>query len=86
GGIIILIVLISIIGKILGFIVAGYITNFLRNKSYKMGLTMIPRGEFSFVIARTSINLGIVSPTIFPIAGAIVLVTSIIESLIKRLK
>jgi CPA2 family monovalent cation:H+ antiporter-2 len=78
-----LIILASIAGKLLGFIAAGYITGF-KSKSYKMGLRMIPRGEFSFVIARTSINLGLISPMIFPITGSIVLVTSMLDSLIKR--
>ena len=85
GKLIFLIILASIIGKLLGFIIAGYITGF-KNKGYKMGVTMIPRGEFSFIIARTSINLGIVSSMIFPIAGAIVLITSMFGSLIKHLK
>ncbi len=83
GKAILLIILASIAGKLLGFIVAGYIIGF-KSKSYKMGLRMIPRGEFSFVIARTSINLGLTSPMIFPITGSIVLVTSILDSLIKR--
>jgi CPA2 family monovalent cation:H+ antiporter-2 len=83
GKTILLIILASIAGKLLGFIAAGYITGF-KSKSYKMGLRMIPRGEFSFVIARTSINLGLISPMIFPITGSIVLVTSMLDSLIKR--
>jgi len=85
GKLVFLVFLASVAGKILGFIIAGAITGF-KNKAYKMGLTMIPRGEFSFIIAKTSINLGIASSLIFSLTGAVVLTTSIFGALIRRLK
>jgi CPA2 family monovalent cation:H+ antiporter-2 len=85
GKLIFLVFLVSVAGKLLGFIAAGYITGF-KNKACKMGLTMIPRGEFSFIIAKTSISLGATSSSIFPITGAVVLATSIFGSLMRRFK
>ncbi|MEM3606224.1 MAG: cation:proton antiporter [Candidatus Bathyarchaeia archaeon] len=85
GKLIFLVFLASIAGKILGFMVAGAITSF-KNKAYKIGLTMTPRGEFSFIIAKTSISLGIAPSLIFPLTGAAVLTTSIFGALVRRLK
>ncbi|MEM2842376.1 MAG: cation:proton antiporter [Candidatus Bathyarchaeia archaeon] len=85
GKLVFFVFLASVAGKVLGFITAGAVTGF-KNKAYKMGLTMIPRGEFSFIIAKTSISLGIASSLIFPLTGAVVLITSIFGALIKIVK
>ena len=51
-----------------------------------VGLRMLPRGEFSFVIAKTGIDLGVVTPLLIPIAGVVSLVTAIVGPMALKIR
>jgi len=50
-----------------------------------VGSILIPRGEFSLVLAKTGVDAGLVGPQLYPVAGLAVLVTALASPLIDRL-
>ncbi len=50
-----------------------------------VGSILVPRGEFSLVLAKTGVDAGLVGPQLYPVAGLAVLVTAIASPLIDRL-
>lgn len=75
---ILLITLITIVGKIAGVTAAAFLTGYDGRTSVKAGSTMGQIGEFSFVIAALGLTLGIVRPELHPIAVAVCALTSIL--------
>ena len=56
-----------------------------KHDEVKVGVSMLPRGEFSFIVASEGTGLGIASQLLFPLAGLTTLITSIISSMGLRL-
>ena len=50
-----------------------------------VGSVLIPRGEFSLVLAKTGVDAGLVGPQLYPVAGFAVLVTALASPMIDRL-
>ena len=46
---------------------------------------MLPRGEFSFIVASEGAGLGVASQILFPVAGLTTLVSSFLSSIGMRL-
>jgi len=42
---------------------------------------MMPRGEFSFIIARDALSAGAARALIYPIAGTVVIATTLVSAL-----
>jgi CPA2 family monovalent cation:H+ antiporter-2 len=64
---------------------AGTRVSFARKDATRVGISMLPRGEFSFVIAREGAVLGVMGQLLFPIAGLSTLIGSVLASLGLRL-
>ena len=56
-----------------------------KHDATKVGVSMLPRGEFSFIVASEGTGLGIASQLLFPLAGLTTLVTSVVSSIGLRL-
>ncbi len=52
-----------------------------KNDATRVGISMLPRGEFSFIVAREGTALGVAVPLLFPVAGLSTLVSSIASSI-----
>ena len=51
----------------------------------KVGVSMLPRGEFSFIVASEGTGLGVASQILYPLAGLTTLITSVLSSVGMRL-
>ncbi len=56
-----------------------------RREADKVGLAMLPRGEFSFIVAREGTGIGVAYQLLYPLAGLTTLLSSIITSIGLRL-
>ncbi|HYY91387.1 MAG TPA: cation:proton antiporter [Candidatus Dormibacteraeota bacterium] len=56
-----------------------------RHHATTVGVSMLPRGEFSFIVASEGAGLGIASQLLYPVAGLTTLITSILSSIGMRL-
>ena len=81
---IIAVLVVAILGKFVGAWI-GARMSFARNDAVKVGTSMLPRGEFSFVVAREGTGLGIAGQLLLPIAGLSTLISSIAASVGLRL-
>ena len=50
-----------------------------------VGLSMLPRGEFSFIVAQEGTGLGVAAQILYPVAGLVTLISSILSSVGLRL-
>ncbi|HWY28686.1 MAG TPA: cation:proton antiporter, partial [Candidatus Sulfotelmatobacter sp.] len=55
-----------------------------KGQASKVGLSMLPRGEFSFIVASEGAGLGVASQILFPVAGLTTLVSSFLSSIGMR--
>ncbi len=74
----------AILGKFWGSW-AGARLSTAKSDATKVGISMLPRGEFSFIVAREGTALGVAVPLLFPVAGLSTLVSSIASSIGLRL-
>ena len=74
-------------GAVLGKFVGGFFGARLARigRPILVGSILVPRGEFSLVLAKTGVDAGLVGPQLYPVAGLAVLVTALASSLIDRL-
>lgn len=72
----------AFIGKYVGCYV-GAVLSGLRQQAGDVGIDMTPRGEFSFIIAREATTTGVARALIYPIAGSVVLVTTLVSALAR---
>jgi CPA2 family monovalent cation:H+ antiporter-2 len=81
------ILVLAILGKYAGSYL-GVLLSGQRKEASDVAIRMNPRGEFSFVIAREASSTGVARALIYPIAGTVVIVTTLIASLaqIRRKK
>jgi CPA2 family monovalent cation:H+ antiporter-2 len=49
-----------------------------------IGSILVPRGEFSLVLAKAGVDSGLVSPQLYPVAGLAVLATTLASPIIER--
>jgi CPA2 family monovalent cation:H+ antiporter-2 len=74
-------------GAVLGKFAGGFFGARLARigRPILVGSILIPRGEFSLVLAKTGVDAGLVGPQLYPVAGLAVLVTAFASPLIDRL-
>src|SRR3989304_3994544 len=68
----------SIIVKFGGTMLGGFIFRQGRKMILRSSLTLAPRGEFSIVIVKVGVDMGVVSSFLFPLIGIISIVTAFI--------
>jgi CPA2 family monovalent cation:H+ antiporter-2 len=69
----------AIFGKFLGCW-AGARLSGAKDEATLVGLAMLPRGEFSFIVAQEGTGLGIAAQILYPVAGLATLISSILSS------
>ena len=69
---------ISIIVKFGGVFLGGFIFKQGKKLIFRSSLTLTPRGEFSIVIVKVGVDMGVVSSFLFPLIGIISIVTAFI--------
>ena len=79
------IILVAIIGKFTGNFFGAFLSGHSREGSATIGITMIPRGEFSFIIAKQGIDLNAVREAIFPITMLVSFVTIVVVPILMRI-
>ena len=74
-------------GAVLGKLAGGFLGARLARigRPILVGSILVPRGEFSLVLAKTGVDAGLVGPQLYPVAGLAVLVTALASPLIDRL-
>ncbi len=78
-------IIIAVIGKFVGNYIGATIVGHDRAGASTIGSMMVPRGEFSFIIAKQGIDLGAVKAALLPLTMIVSLVTMIIVPLILRI-
>ena len=68
----------SIIVKFGGTMLGGFIFRQGRKMILRSSLTLSPRGEFSIVIVKVGVDMGVVSSFLFPLIGIISIITAFI--------
>ena len=78
---------IILVGAVLGKLAGGFFGARLARIGHPIlvGSILVPRGEFSLVLAKTGVDAGLVGPQLYPVAGLAVLVTALASPLIDRL-
>ena len=78
---------IILVGAVLGKLAGGFFGSRLARigRPILVGSILVPRGEFSLVLAKTGVDAGLVGPQLYPVAGLAVLVTALASPLIERL-
>jgi CPA2 family monovalent cation:H+ antiporter-2 len=78
-------IIIAVIGKFVGNYIGATIVGHDRAGASTIGSMMVPRGEFSFIIAKQGIDLGVAKAALLPLTMIVSLVTMIIVPLILRI-
>jgi CPA2 family monovalent cation:H+ antiporter-2 len=76
-----------LVGAVLGKLAGGVFGSRLARigRPILVGSILVPRGEFSLVLAKTGVDAGLVGPQLYPVAGLAVLVTALASPMIDRL-
>jgi Kef-type K+ transport system membrane component KefB len=74
----------AIFGKFIGCW-AGARMSGAKDEAPLVGLSMLPRGEFSFIVAQEGTGLGVAAQILYPVAGLVTLISSIVSSIGLRL-
>ena len=76
------------VGAVVGKFAGGYAAARLSGLGVPMvvGRILVPRGEFSLVLAKAGVDAAVVPAEIYPVAGFAVLLTAIIAPLLGRVK
>ena len=61
------IIIVAIAGKFIGNFLGAFLSGHSREGATTIGIVMIPRGEFSFIIAKQGVDLHAVREAIFPV-------------------
>ena len=80
AGVVLPVVGLALIGKYFGSYL-GAILSAKREGASDIAVGMTPRGEFSFIIAREAFFTGAARALIYPIAGTVVIVTTLVSAL-----
>jgi CPA2 family monovalent cation:H+ antiporter-2 len=81
---IIAVLTVAIFGKFLGCW-AGARLSGAKGEATMVGLSMLPRGEFSFIVAQEGTSLSVAAQILYPVAGLVTLISSIVSSIGLRL-
>lgn len=76
AGVVIIITLVTIVGKLLGSGFGAVISGRSLKQSTQAGMSLAQIGEFSFIIATLGVSLGVVSDFLYPIVIAVSAVTT----------
>jgi Kef-type K+ transport system membrane component KefB len=77
---------VAVFGKFAGCWMGAKLST-TKHDASRVGMSMLPRGEFSFIVASEGTGLGIASQILFPIAGLTTIITSTLSSIgLKLLK
>ncbi len=79
-----LVMVVAVLGKVAGGYVGGRLAGV--GLPALMGTTLVPRGEFTLVLAKAGVDAAVVPPVIYPVAGFVVLVTAIVGPLLGRVR
>ena len=82
GPVLVLVMVLAVLGKVAGGFVGARLAGFAT--PIVIGRILVPRGEFSLVLAKAGVDAGVVPPVLYPIAGFAVLVTAIAAPLLAR--
>jgi Kef-type K+ transport system membrane component KefB len=74
----------AVFGKFIGCW-AGARLSGAKEEATLVGLSMLPRGEFSFIVAQEGTGLGVAAQILYPVAGLATLISSILSSIGLRL-
>ena len=61
------IIIVAIAGKLIGNFLGAFLAGHNRESATTIGILMVPRGEFSFIIAKQGVDLHAVREAIFPV-------------------
>jgi len=75
---------VAILGKFVGSWAGARLTR-ARDQANMVGVAMLPRGEFAFIIAQEGVGLGVAAQLLYPVAGLSMLVTSVLTSIGLRI-
>ncbi len=78
------IIIVSIIGKFLSTYIGAYMVGYDRLGASTMGVMMIPRGEFSFIIAKQGVDLGL-RAVLLPFTVIVSLASIVLMPLLLRI-
>ncbi|WP_255458153.1 cation:proton antiporter [Nitrosarchaeum sp. AC2] len=81
---IVVITVLTIFGKIFGVYVGVKIFGSGKQYALAIGLSMASLGEFSFIVLKTGMDLGVVSDNLFPIVGMVVVLTTFLGVLMAK--
>ena len=79
------IIIVAIVGKFAGNFLGAFLSGHSREGSTTVGVTMVPRGEFSFIIAKQGVDLNAVREAIFPITMIVSFVTIVVVPALMRI-
>ena len=83
-GIIIILVLAVGFAKIIGCGLFGSLWKFTKKDQFMIGIGMVPRGEYSIIVAQFALGIGILTQQIYTIIISAVLLTVIITPILLR--
>lgn len=83
-GIIVLLVIVVSFAKLVGCGFLGKIYNLGKKEQLMIGLGMIPRGEYSIIVAQAALTVGVLTQQIYTIIISAVLLTIIITPILFR--
>jgi CPA2 family monovalent cation:H+ antiporter-2 len=77
-GVIIIVSLVTVVGKIFSRSLATYLMGYNGVKAMCVGMGLIQIGEFSFVIAKQGIDMGIISPFVYQVTVGVAILTTML--------
>lgn len=77
-------ILIAIVTKVIGSGAGAWLGGFDRDRSVRVGVGMISRGEVGLIVASIGINAGIIGQSVFSITVVIVLITTLVTPIFLR--
>ena len=83
-GIALVFIVVSIIVKFGGTMLGGFLFRQGTIKTIRSSLALSPRGEFSIVIVKVGVDMGVVSSFLFPLVGIISMITAFITPFVIR--
>ncbi|MCE9651702.1 MAG: cation:proton antiporter [Nitrosarchaeum sp.] len=81
---ILVITVLTIFGKIFGVYMGVKLFGSGKQYALAIGLSMASLGEFSFIVLKTGMDLGVVSDNLFPIVGMVVVLTTFLGVLMAK--
>jgi CPA2 family monovalent cation:H+ antiporter-2 len=79
------IVIVAVFGKLVANYVGAYLVGHSREEASTIGILMVPRGEFSYVIAKQGVDLNAAKEAIYPITVFVSFVSMLVLPALMRL-